>query len=239
MKTIKTIATILLVCMTVQANAWTKKVKGNGNVVTKNRTTADYEKIAVGGSFDVTLVAGEEGKLTIKIEDNLDEYLITEVKDGKLKIKWKKGINVKTSKGVKITVPFEQINAVTLGGSGTIKTVDVISSHELSIAVAGSGNMYLDVKTSDLNSSVAGSGNMTLNGVTTTLDCKIAGSGNFRGYQLSTVDANAKIAGSGNIHATINGKLTAKIAGSGSVKYEGNATVENVKISGSGSVRKK
>lgn len=239
MKTIKTIATILLVCLTVQANAWTKKVKGNGNVVTKNRTTSDYEKIAVGGSFDVTLVAGEEGKLTIKIEDNLDEYLITEVKDGKLKIKWKKGVNIKTTKGVKITVPFEQINAVSLGGSGTIKTEDVISTHELSLSVAGSGNMHLDVKTSDLSSSVAGSGNMTLNGVTTKLDCKIAGSGNFKGYKLNTVDATAKIAGSGNVYATINGKLNAKIAGSGSVKYEGNATVENVKISGSGSVRKK
>lgn len=239
MKFMKTIVTTLIICLTIQANAFTKKVRGNGNVITVNRTTSDYDQVSIGGSFNVTLESGEEGKLVIQIEDNLAEYLITEVNEGQLKIKWKKGINVKTNKNIKITVPFMHIDGVSLAGSGNVVTKDPIKSHNLDLNVAGSGNMNLDVKTSDLNSKIAGSGNMTVNGATTRLNCKIAGSGNFRGYDLTTRDANAKIAGSGNIHATINGQLVAKITGSGSVKYEGNPDVENVKVAGSGSVSKR
>lgn len=239
MKFMKTIVTALIICLTIQANAFTKKVKGNGNVVTETRTTTDYEKIAVGGSFDVTLVDGKEGNLTIKIEDNLLEYLITEVKDGTLKIKWKKGINVYTRKGVTITVPFKQINAVSLAGSGNIDTKNTISSHNLELKIAGSGNMNLDVKASDLSSKISGSGNMNINGSTTNLTCSIAGSGNFNSYDLTTRDAEAKIAGSGTIHTTVDGKLSARITGSGNVRYKGAGSTENVKVTGSGNVTKR
>jgi hypothetical protein len=235
----KTIVTTLIICLTIQANAFTKKVRGNGNVITVNRTTSDYEQIKVGGSFDVTLEEGKEGELVIQIEDNLAEYLVTEVKDGQLKIRWEKGIQVRTKKSIKITIPFEHVNGVSLAGSGSIVTNDPIASHDLDLSLAGSGNMNIDVKAADLVSKIAGSGNMTVNGVTTRLECKIAGSGNFKGFELTTKDANAKIAGSGNVHATVNGKLTAKIAGSGSVKYEGNPTVEKAKIAGSGNVSRR
>lgn len=238
MKILKTIVTTLIICLTIQANAFTKKVKGNGNVVTENRTTSDYEKIAVGGSFDVTLVDGKEGELTIKIEDNLKEFLITEVKDGTLKIQWKKDINIYTKKGVTITIPFKEINAVSLAGSGSITSKKTISSHDLVLKVAGSGDLDLDVKASDLIAKIAGSGDIKINGVTTNMTCKIAGSGDFDGYNLTTRDAEVKIAGSGKVKATINGKITAKIVGSGDVYYKGTGTTENVKVAGSGSVKK-
>lgn len=239
MKTIKLILGLLLVITSTQVNAWNKKVKGNGNVTSIERSTGNYDKIAVAGNFDVTLVEGTEGKLDIKIEDNLTQYLVTEVKNGVLKIKWEKGVQVKTSKGVKITLPFKEIDQVSLGGSGTVKTQDTIDSNELTIEVAGSGNMQLDVKTSNLVAKIAGSGNVKINGNTTNLMCKIAGSGNFNSYGLNTQNTEAKIAGSGNVYTTVNGTLSAKIAGSGSVKYKGEAKTENIKISGSGSVRRK
>lgn len=239
MKILKSVVIALIICVGFQANAHGKKVKGNGNVVTENRTTIDYEKIAVAGAFDVTLVAGKEGELTIEIEDNLSQYLITEVKEGTLKVKWKKGINVRTKKGVKITIPFKQINSVSLAGSGNIKTKDVISSHDLVLKIAGSGNLDLDVKASELITKIAGSGDMSIKGNTTNLICKIAGSGDFDSYDLTTQDSEIKIAGSGSVRTTVNGKLSAKIVGSGSVYYKGTGTTENVKVAGSGSVSRR
>ncbi|AOW19211.1 head GIN domain-containing protein [Urechidicola croceus] len=239
MKTLKTIVTLLAICISVQVNAFTKKVKGNGNVVTIERTTTDYQKIAVGGFFNVTLVAGNEGNLTIEIEENLKDYLITEVKDGKLKINWKKGINVQTRKGVKITVPFEDIEGVALAGSGEIKNTSTINTSNLELKIAGSGDLKLDVNTEQITSKIAGSGNMKIYGSTNDLECKIAGSGDFEGYDLIVNNAMAQIAGSGTIKATVNGTLSAKISGSGDFYYKGNPKTENIKVSGSGSVTKR
>jgi hypothetical protein len=238
MKTLKTIVTLLLFITSLQSFAFTKKVKGNGNVVTESRTTNDYDRISVGGSFEVTLISGEEGELNVQIEDNLKQYLITKVEKGTLMIKWKKGINIYTKKGIRITIPFKDIEGVSLAGSGNITSEATINADDLSISIAGSGDINLVVEALDINSRIAGSGNLKINGSSENLICRLAGSGNFKGYELNVTNADTKIAGSGNIQTSVNSTLKAKIAGSGNVHYKGSPTT-NVKISGSGNVTSK
>ena len=61
----KKVLTLGLVFCTVAACAqWGKRIKGNGNVVTIERSVGDYDQVAVAGWFDVELVDGNEGELT-------------------------------------------------------------------------------------------------------------------------------------------------------------------------------
>ncbi len=86
----------LVVLLTVSCTAqWSKKIKGDGNSKSIERSVGDYDEIAVSGWFDVDLVSGNEGELTLEGESNLLEYIVTEVKSGKLVIKVKKGYNLK------------------------------------------------------------------------------------------------------------------------------------------------
>lgn len=231
-----TIIIILLVFTTnVNAQWYGKKIKGNGNVVTETRNVSDYSQIAVAGSFDVKLIAGKEGKLIIKGEDNLLEYLITEVKDGKLKIKWEKGININTTKELLVTVPFEDIEAVSLAGSGDVFSEDTIKTDKLKVALAGSGDVKLIINASSISSAVSGSGDIKLMGSTQNLKCAIAGSGDINGYELESNNVEVSIAGSGDIKVNAKENLKARISGSGDVHYKGNPR-QDVKVSGSGSV---
>ena len=56
---------------TTIANAQWSKIKGNGKVVTEKRTTAGYDEINVSGFFDVVLVSGSEGAISIQGEENI------------------------------------------------------------------------------------------------------------------------------------------------------------------------
>jgi hypothetical protein len=56
-----------------------KKIKGNGKRVTVNRTTSTYDGFAVGGSFNIILVKGNEGKITIEGEENIIPFIETEI----------------------------------------------------------------------------------------------------------------------------------------------------------------
>lgn len=237
MKILKFTSIILITFCSIQLSAFKEKVKGDGNLITENRTTASYDKISAGGSFDILLIAGVEGKLTVEIEENLAKYLITEVKNDELKIHWKKGVNISQRKSVKITVPFKDISAVSFSGSGSIVSKVTVKSADLNLSMSGSGDIELAIDTTNLISNLSGSGTIDLTGSTDNLECSISGSGNLGGYGL-TVNKNAdtKISGSGNIKATINGVLNAKISGSGNIKYKGNPTKEVVKVSGSGNV---
>ncbi|SNR38883.1 head GIN domain-containing protein [Lutibacter flavus] len=240
--TIKTIASViafLIISTSINAQFFNKKINGNGDIITKTRSVGDYDKIGVSGSFDVKLYKGNEGKITIKADENLMEYIVTEVKNGNLEIKPKKGYNIRSRKTIEITVPFEDIKAVSLAGSGDVYTTDVIKSSELKLSLAGSGNIDLNVDTSDLDSSIAGSGNIKLNGKAKEFSCSIAGSGNLNGSDLKASIAKAKIAGSGNIKINAVNEIHAKIAGSGNIIYSGDPDIVKSNSAGSGSVRKK
>lgn len=235
MKKLAILIILLAFTTNVKAQLSSKKIKGNGNVVTKTRNVSEYDQIAVAGSFDVKLVAGKEGKITIKAEDNLLEYLITEVEDGKLKIKWKKNFSIRTTKELLVTVPFENIEAVSLAGSGDVFTEDVIKTDDFRAALSGSGDIKLAIKADHISSAISGSGDINLSGSTNSLKLAIAGSGDMNAYELSANDAEVSIAGSGDIKVMVKDNLKARIAGSGDIHYKGNPK-KDTKVSGSGSI---
>ena len=216
------------------------KVKGNGNIVTQTRNTGDYDAIKVGGSFDVNLVAGKEGKIIIKGEENLLSNIKIEVEDNALKIYVEKGISIRPSSGhkIEITVPFEKISALSLSGSGDIQTKDKIKSDTFSAKMAGSGNFKLDVDSNTFDLSLSGSGDVILKGSADKFTTKLAGSGNVNASDLKSKNVEANVSGSGNSIVNCEGSLTARVAGSGNIKYFGNPEKRDVKVSGSGNITK-
>ncbi|MGC1206291.1 MAG: head GIN domain-containing protein [Flavobacteriaceae bacterium] len=238
-KTITLLTMSLMFVNIMNAQLWgNKKVKGNGNVVTETRTTSDYDGIKCAGSMDFILVSGNEGKIILEGDSNLLEYIITEVKDDNLIVKVKKGIHMDyKNKTIKITIPFKDISLVSLAGSGDLFNKDIIETDKLSVSLAGTGDIKLDIKTNFVKGAVAGSGDLTLSGNTDKLEAKIAGSGDFHGFGLQANDTEVAIAGSGDAKVVSNKNLSARVSGSGDIKYRGNPKLDK-KVAGSGSVTK-
>ena len=232
----------LVVLFTVSCSAqWGKKVNGNGKVVTIERSTGDYDAIAISGWFDVDLVEGNEGDVSLKGEENLLEHIITEVKDGKLVIKVEKGINLKPSswkEGIHITVPVESINAVSLSGSGDIVGKMTIKTSNFNTSMSGSGDVTLDIDASSISASMSGSGDISLSGSTTDFDVTISGSGDIKAYELEADNVDANVSGSADIKVTANQRLKARVSGSGDIHYKGNPEKVDAKTSGSGDITK-
>lgn len=216
------------------------KIKGNGKVISDTRTTSDYDAIKVSGSFDVDLIAGKEGKIIIKGEENLVAAIKVEVEDNILKIYVERGNYIKPSMGKKIEVivPFEKISELSLSGSGNVESKDVIKNDKFSAKLAGSGNFDLNVDATNLELNLSGSGNINLKGNSDNLTTKLAGSGNINATSLKAKRVDANVSGSGNSRVNCIESLTARIAGSGDIKYTGNPEKRDVKVSGSGNISK-
>ena len=240
-KTFKIFVFSALLISSVGNAQWSNnKIKGNGKVVSETRTTSDYDAIKVAGSFDVDLVAGKEGKIIIKGEENLVSAIKVEVEDNVLKIYVEKGSNIRPSMGKKIevTVPFEKISEVSLAGSGNVQSKNVIKSDKFTAKLAGSGNFNLEVNSTNLELNLSGSGNINLKGSSDSLTTKLAGSGNIEATNLKAKNVDVNVSGSGNSRVNCIENLTARIAGSGDIKYTGNPEKRDVKVSGSGSITK-
>lgn len=240
MKKVITLSLVLLLTASCSAQ-WGKRIKGNGNMTTIERSVGEYEAISLSGWFDLDLVAGKEGEIKLEGESNLLEYIKTEVKNGKLTIKVEKGYNLKPSSwndGIRITVPVESINSVALSGSGDIVGKTTIKVDDFRTAMSGSGDITLDVESNSIDASMSGSGDITLSGNTTDFDATISGSGDIKAYALNADNVDATISGSADIRVTANKMIKARVSGSGDISYRGNPEKVDTKASGSGDITK-
>lgn len=220
---------------------WGKRIKGNGNMVTETRQVGDYDKVALSGWFDLELVSGSEGAITLSGEENLLEYIVTEVKNGKLVVRTEKGKNLQPSswkRGITITVPVEEINEVSLSGSGDVVSKTVLKGNSFRSAVSGSGDVVLEIEADDVEASLSGSGDMTLTGSAKSLEVRVSGSGDVDAYGMEVDHVEATVSGSADVQVTARKSLNARVSGSGDIRYRGNPGKVNSKTSGSGDVSK-
>lgn len=214
-------------------------LNNDGEVTTENRTTqGDYDEISVVGFFNVTLVKGAEGNLTIEGESNLLQHVITEVDGDRLIIKVEKKQNLKPSSGkdIRITVPFEYISKILLSGSGEIMSRDVIKARDFSVSVSGSGDINLEVESQTTDSRVTGSGDLVLTGHTKEHNASVTGSGDLEAGRFKADTVDAKVTGSGDIRISCEKAIRARVTGSGDIEYVGNPQKQDTKVSGSGDI---
>lgn len=241
----KLITTIFLAFIFVSsshAQWWqgTKKIDGNGNMTTQTRTVSDYESVALTGSMDVILVKGSEGNLKIEAEENLQQHIVTEVSGGRLKISVEKGYSLNPSRNndIIITVPFTDIEDVSLTGSGDIRSSDTVTANNFSINITGSGNVKLPLQAKNTSANITGSGDIDLSGSSVDFDCKVTGSGDISAFDFKCQNVSAMVTGSGDIQVYASESLKASTPGSGDIEYRGNPKKEDFRTMGSGSISK-
>lgn len=241
----KILLTMTLMCLSlqsVQAQWWTgsKEVKGNGQMTSEKRNVSQYDQVSLTGAMDVELIAGKEGNIEIAAEENLLEYIETEVKDSRLRISVREGYNLDPSRNhpIVITVPVETLEEVSLTGSGDIYASETIRAEDFEIKITGSGDVTLPLEATNVRARITGSGDITLRGKARDFNCAVTGSGDISAFDLQCETVDATVTGSGDLEVYASRELRAKTPGSGDIKYKGNPEKEFFKSMGSGDITK-
>lgn len=234
----KLIVLLALISISIaSAQNWDKeKVKGNGVQTTITRTTESYDKILTEGSFNVELVSGKEGTITIKGDENIIIHIVTEVIGNELKVYFEKNRSYNYKQDITITIPFEEISEISFAGSGNMVTKNAINATDFEAKMAGSGDCTLEINAKNIVAKMAGSGNLKLSGTVENLEAKTAGSGDLNCNKLVSQNANVTVAGSGSLEVNCTNNLIAKVAGSGNIQYKGNPKIIDSKVAGSGDI---
>lgn len=233
------ITLVALVSITAYAQPW-QTIKGNGILIKEIRMVSEYTSLALHGSVNVQIAYGNSDKIEVEADENILPYIETTIEDGKLSVKSKKNVNLKSKEKLMVYVTMTKINTLQLSGSGNISGEGAFSNTgKTNIALSGSGNIHLDFDSfKELDLAIAGSGNMDLksNTAATSITAAISGSGNIDCSRVNTSDLDAKISGSGNVKVYVSHAIDAKISGSGNVYYKGDAQDISSKVAGSGKV---
>lgn len=183
---------------------------------TVTRTLSSFDKIGISGGFDVVLLKqGDTESVTLDVKGIDPDNIETEVKDGTLKIRTKKGSysNFKA----KITVTYRNLKSVANSGSSDIETLTPIKAEKFELASSGSGDFKGDLDVKDLEIAISGSSDMTLSGNAEAQEIAISGSGDVNATALKGSKAEVAISGSGDVRLGVSGKIKTAVSGSGTV----------------------
>jgi hypothetical protein len=192
-------------------------VQGSGNVQNEKRSVAEFNAIEVGGIFEVEVVAQKEFSVEVEADDNLLQFIRTEVKGGTLEISTEKKISPRGRIHVRVSAP-------------DIESLQVSGASKLSLA---------NLKNDSLKVDASGASKIKVDGETKNLEIELSGASKIEAEALMAENVN--VAGSGASCASVNvsGDLKADLSGASKVTYAGSPRNLEKSTSGASSVRGK
>ncbi|GAA4280997.1 head GIN domain-containing protein [Gaetbulibacter aestuarii] len=213
-------------------------VKGNGNVTVEDRSVnAPFSSIKAAEGLSVYLTQGNDTKISVEADENLQELILVEVEDDVLKIHTKK--NIGRSKAKNVIVHFRDISGISGSSGSSIKSTNTIATKHLDVNGSSGSSIKLDVATEVLDCHSSSGSNVKLAGETDRLIADASSGSQIKAQDLIAQVSNADASSGANISVNTKESLVAKASSGGNVSYYGNPkTIEkNNGVSGSISQR--
>ena len=192
------------------------RVSGSGNVVTQTRDLRDFSSISVSGIFKVEATAQKDFRVEVQADDNLMQFIKTEVRGGVL--------HIEAEKGLKATGPI---------------IVRVSASAFDNVAATGVTNVSVkDLKNERFGVDTSGKSHVTVDGLATDLDIDISGASEVDAGSFAVETATVDASGASSVTVNVSRQLNADASGASKIYYTGNANV-NKSTSGASRVIQK
>ena len=190
--------------------------KGSGNVASERREVAEFSKIDVSHVFQVEVTAQSEFGVEVEADDNLLQFIKTEVRGDTLYIDLDQ--RVKTSNGMKIRISAPDIERVDASGASRVN--------------------ISNLKNSELAVDTSGASKINVMGETGTLTVDVSGASQIDLGNLSAASANIDASGASFVNVNVANELIADASGASRITYAGSPKIQK-STSGASSVSQK
>ncbi len=230
----------VLVLATAIAVSGCSAVRGSGQIVTHERSISEVNRVELASIGRLEITQGSPAKLTVQADDNLIDYITTEVRGNRLVISVKPFgiplVAIDPSQSIVYKLQLPDPTAIGLSGSGEV-VADGLDVPQLDVNISGSGKAAItDLSADSFAYELSGSGKAEATGEVDHEDVNISGSGRLTAGDLKANSASISISGSGDATVWAIDRLNVSISGSGTVKYFGSPTISE-QVSGSGNLR--
>ncbi|KPK81190.1 MAG: hypothetical protein AMS27_15660 [Bacteroides sp. SM23_62_1] len=212
-------------------------VYGNGNVITEERSVNSFDGIKVSSGIDVFITQGEEESLKIIADENLIEYILTDVTGGILTIHSE--VNIRNARSKEVHLVYKQLRSIKVSSAGDVEGTNTMNARDLDIHLSSAGDLNLDMTANQVHCSISSSGDARLSGTADELVARLSSAGDLYAYDLIVKKARVDVSSAGNarIHATEEVNLSASSAGD--IYYMGNPQTIHTNTSSAGNIRKR
>jgi hypothetical protein len=190
-------------------------IRGNGHLVTENRSVPDFTSVEAEGAFDIEWAPGA-ASCTIRTDENLLRHVETTMSGKKLVLEWHGQLH--PTHGMKVRLSSSSLSGARLTGAVRLTGT----------RISGNG-FYLEG---------TGATRVTVDGAVNEVMATMSGASRLDAEALQARTAELSISGAGKAEVSASEVLKVAISGAGKVTYIGNPVVEK-HVSGAGSVRRR
>lgn len=221
-------------------NGWGNgpKVRGNGEVVTKDRSVKSFDGVQVCCGMRVELTEGSNFSVQVEAESNIQEYVRTEVSGGRLEIGFTKKVNLKTTERIVVYVTLPRLEYVGVSSGSRLVGMTPFSGEDLELEASSGSKVSLEFSGDRVRANASSAGRVELKGTGTSIKANASSGASVRAGDFAAKRGDANASSGGGITVNVSEELEADASSGGGVKYHGNPTNVDSDRSSGGSVRR-
>lgn len=213
-----------------------ERITGTGPLVEQDRDVEGVTgvELATLGTLHISL--GSTTSLRVEAQDNLMEYIETEVRGGTLLIRNTPGYDLRSTKPIQYYLTVEKLDNIEVSSSGDIE-VGNLKSDSLSIRSNSSGDITIDgLDGTSLDVKISSSGEVEISGgQIQNQNIDISSSGDYQARDMASTTADIDLTSSGSATVWVSDRLSGSLSSSGNIYYVGNPEVD-VRTTSSGRI---
>lgn len=225
-----------LLAVTLSAEAQIRRtVYARGPVTTEERKVSNFHSINVSTGITVYLSQGDRESLRVEADENLHEYIITEIRGGVLNIY--SNFNIRNARSRKVYVTMKEVRSLKTSSAGDIIGMTPVVADVLIVSTTSAGNINLEVRANQIKAGSSSSGDIKLKGTADRLNASLSSAGGIKAYDLTVREADISVSSAGDAQINVTERLKARASSAGGVRYRGNPKYVDAHSSSAGSIR--
>ncbi|MDY0097869.1 MAG: head GIN domain-containing protein [Bacteroidales bacterium] len=239
MKIIKNLTIVLLLMgITTSAGAqFRRTVYGNKRVVKTERNITGFDGVRVSSGIDVYLSQGNDEKVIVEADENLHEYIMTELRNGIIHVYTNTSIRDAELKRVYITMP--EIRLISTTSAGDVIGETPVRAANLRLSASSAGDIKLEVYADRIELDISSSGDMTLTGEAGFLEASLSSAGDLNAFELKVKEAEVSVSSAGDAEVYVSERIRARASSAGDISYRGNPRYVDAHSSSAGSIHRR
>jgi len=229
MKNLKylTIAILFLAISVDACSQFRKTVYGDGDVVRKERKVENFSGVKVSTGIDVYLSQGNNMSIVVETDENLHEYILTEVRGGILNVYT--DANIRRAEMKRVYVTMKDVNYLSTSSAGDIIGETPIRTDELKLNASSAGDINIEID-------ISSSGDVTLSGEAGMLEGDLSSAGDLNAYNLKVKEADLSVSSAGDADIYVTERIKARASSAGDINYKGNPKYVDAHSSSAGGI---
>ncbi len=218
----------------------------NEEVISKRLTYSNLHGIKAGSIFEIELVKGNNGKVTVSAPEKTMKHIIVEEKNGVLILRLDNTYRIRP-KGdkvgpINVIAEVSSLSLIDLSGASKVHSKEHFRSNLCNIELSGATSAKLSCSAESIKIELSGASNLNLNlnGTSESIDADLSGASaakikgntealyldcsgasNFDGDELQAKVVSIDLSGASKAKVNVQKKLTGELSGASTLKYNG------------------